>query len=74
MVKIMSDAKKELQALRKKIAALEKEVEEAKLQEIAWESMVEVAEEMGYPIKKSWDEAMEEARKKLAEMKKKGES
>lgn len=71
----MSDAKKELQALRKKIAALEKEVEEAKLQEIAWESMVEVAEEMGYPIKrKPWDEAMEEARKKLAEMKKKGES
>ncbi len=67
----MSDTKKELRALNKKIAALEKEVEEAKLREIVWESMVEVAEEMGYPIKqKLW----EDARKKLAEMKNKGES
>ncbi|MFW5628935.1 MAG: hypothetical protein ACOCG6_06870 [Candidatus Cloacimonadaceae bacterium] len=71
----MSDAKKELKALNKKIAALEKEVEEAKLREIVWESMVEVAEEMGYPIKKKpWEEAMEDAKKKLAEMQKKGES
>ena len=67
MIRVMSDTKKELRALNKKIAALEKEVEEAKLRE----SMVEVAEEMGYPIKqKLW----EDARKKLAEMKNKGES
>ncbi len=71
----MSDAKKELRALNKRIAALEKEVAEAKLREIVWESMVEVAEEMGYPIKqKPWEEAMEDAKKKLTEMQKKGES
>ncbi len=71
----MRDTKNELKILNKKIAALEKEVEEAKLREIVWESMVEVAEEMGYPMKqKPWEEAMEDAKKKLAEMQEKGES
>lgn len=42
-----------LTTAHRRIAELEKELSEAKLRALAWESMVEVAEEMGIPLKKS---------------------
>jgi|LSQX01.2.fsa_nt_gb transposase-like protein len=56
----------ELTTIRRKLAEVEKERDEYKLRAIAWESMVEVAEEMGIPLKKkSWKEALSDAQKKL---------
>ncbi|MFW5628655.1 MAG: transposase [Candidatus Cloacimonadaceae bacterium] len=55
-----------LTTARRRIAELEKELSEAKLRALAWESMVEVAEEMGIPLKKKpWREALSDAEKKL---------
>jgi len=57
----------ELMHLRKELALLKKQLEEAELRAIAWESMVEAVEEdLGIPVKKKpWSQALLDAKKKL---------
>lgn len=62
-----SKEKDELIRLRKEQALLKKQLKDAEIREIAWESMVEAIEEdLGIPIKKKpWSKALADAKKKL---------
>lgn len=57
----------ELITLRKEVALLKRELEEAEFRAIAWESMVEAIEiDLGIPVKKKpWSQALLDAKKKL---------
>lgn len=57
----------ELITLRKELALLKKQLEEAEIRAIAWESMVEAIEDdLGIPVKKKpWSQALVDAKKKL---------
>jgi len=57
----------ELISLRRDLALLKKQLEEAEMRAIAWESMVEAIElDLGIPVKKKpWNQALSEARQKL---------
>lgn len=57
----------ELITLRKEVALLKRELEEAEFRAIAWESMVEAIElDLGIPVKKKpWSLALLDAKKKL---------
>jgi hypothetical protein len=57
----------ELVRLRRELALLKRELEEAELRAIAWKSMVDAIEQdLGIPVKKkSWSQALHEARQQL---------
>lgn len=57
----------ELITLRREMALLKKELEEAELRAIAWKSMVDAIEQdLGIPVKKKpWSQALLDARKQL---------
>ncbi len=57
----------ELITLRREMALLKKELEEAELRAIAWKSMVDAIEQdLGLPVKKKpWSQALLDARKQL---------
>lgn len=57
----------ELVRLRRELALLKKELEEAELRAIAWKSMVDAIEQdLGLPVKKKpWSQALHEARQQL---------
>lgn len=57
----------ELITLRRELALLKKELEEAELRAIAWKSMVDAIEQdLGIPVKKKpWSQALLDARKQL---------
>jgi len=57
----------ELVRLRRELALLKKELEEAELRAIAWKSMVDAIEQdLGIPVKKKpWSQALQEAKQLL---------
>lgn len=57
----------ELVRLRRELALMKKELEEAELRAIAWKSMVDAIEQdLGIPVKKKpWSQALLEARQQL---------
>lgn len=57
----------ELITLRRELALMKKELEEAELRAIAWKSMVDAIEEdLGIPVKKKpWSQALLDARQQL---------
>lgn len=57
----------ELITLRRELALLKRELEEAELRAIAWKSMVDAIEiDLGIPVKKKpWSQALLDARKQL---------
>lgn len=57
----------ELVRLRRELALLKRELEEAELRAIAWKSMVDAIEiDLGIPVKKKpWSQALLDARKQL---------
>jgi len=68
--KVMIMSKKEeteLITLRRELALIKRELEEAELRAIAWKSMVDAIEiDLGIPVKKKpWSQALLEARKQL---------
>jgi transposase-like protein len=57
----------ELVRLRRELALMKKELEEAELRAIAWKSMVDAIEQdLGIPVKKKpWSQALQEAKQQL---------